>query len=60
MFKHAPQFGVVVDVPGVQIVANGSFKKCGILWYDGEASAQIQQANSRGIKAIDTTGYGLA
>jgi hypothetical protein len=53
MFKHTPQFCVVVDVARVQIVADRPFEQRRILRDDGQPSSQIQQANSRSAEAVN-------
>lgn len=54
MSKHAPQFRIVVDVTGVQVVSDRPFEECCILRNNRQSTSEIQKANVGGVQTIDT------
>lgn len=52
--QHAPEFSIVMHTGRVQVVTHGTLEQGGVLRDDGQAAAQVQQADSRRVKAVDT------
>lgn len=43
--KYTPQLGIVMNVPRIQVVSNGSLEHCWVLGNDRETATKIKKSN---------------
>ncbi|SPQ22877.1 63a7d2a3-a124-4c10-818d-88561d6a3f36, partial [Thermothielavioides terrestris] len=44
---------IIMDMPRIQIVPNGSLEESRVLWNDGQTPPQIQQADGRRVEPVE-------